>query len=315
MKLPLFETNKEIDPWKIKRDLDCTHAGLEAVKMLVLEYIIVDLKQIIEEGKAKGQISCLVGKPGTGKTTIIKSIAKSLELDLVKISLNNVCSVFSLVGFESTYVAADSGLIINGIINEAKHTNSVILFDEIDKLSCDTIQGNPASALLNVLDYELNSEFTDVFIGVPYDLSKFLFFCTANYEERIPPELKNRLKIINIPDLSSEDKQKIIKKKMAEINEELRVESHFLPDKKQIAFTDEAVAMIVRKCKEEDKQDEGMRLVVREAEGIIRRFLACKKLSLFTPEELEKIGGVGKSKSKKTQDYYFINEYLIEKYL
>ena len=178
---------------KIKKSLDNTHYALDDVKERILEYIAVKKRN----PKIKSPIICLIGPPGVGKTTLAMSIADSLNREFAKISVGGLNDVAELIGHRKTYVGANPGKIITSLI-KSKTSNPVILIDEVDKMVKD-VKGDPASALLDILDTNQNDSFQDNYIDEPFDLSKVFFILTANSEELIPEALKDRLEIIHLP--------------------------------------------------------------------------------------------------------------------
>lgn len=197
------EDNTDIN--HARQVLDNEHYGLEKVKSRILEYLAV-LKL---NNKISGQILCLVGAPGVGKTSIAKSVANALGRKFVKLTLGGVHDESEIRGHRKTYVGAMVGKIIYNI-KLAGSNNPVFLLDEIDKLTTD-IHGDPASALLEVLDPQQNYAFRDNFLEVPYDLSKVIFIATANYVDRIPAPLRDRMEIINVDSYIADEKVQIAK--------------------------------------------------------------------------------------------------------
>ena len=217
-----------------RKQLDKDHYGMKDVKERIIEMLAARALS----PDIKGQIICLAGPPGVGKTSVARSVAKAVNKNYVRISLGGVRDEAEIRGHRRTYIGAIPGRIINAVI-DAKSANPLILLDEIDKLGGD-FKGDPASALLEVLDGEQNSTFCDHFIELPFDLSKVLFITTANDKYSIPEPLRDRMEIIDLSSYTHEEKFNIAKKHL--IPKQLK--EHNI-DKKQLKINDKAIRLMI----------------------------------------------------------------------
>jgi ATP-dependent Lon protease len=255
--LPWSKTTQDnLDLDRAREILDEDHFDLEKVKERIIEHLAVSKLR----NDASGQILCFVGPPGVGKTSLGQSVARTLERKFTRISVGGVRDEAEIRGHRRTYIGAMPGTIIRAI-RDAESTNPVMLIDEIDKMGAD-FRGDPASAMLEVLDPEQNRTFRDHYLDLPYDLSKVLFICTANQVETIPAPLLDRMDVIQLSGYTDEEKFGIAKKYLLP----KQVEAHGL-DPKQVSFTDNALKLVAR----EYTREAGVRNLERRIADLCRK--------------------------------------------
>src|SRR5688572_10032760 len=251
------ESQDNLDLGQARKVLDEDHYDLDKVKERILEYLAVSK---LKEGDLSGPILCFVGPPGVGKTSLGQSIARTLGRKFVRISVGGVRDEAEIRGHRRTYIGAMPGTIIRAL-RDSETKNPVFLIDEIDKMGADW-RGDPASAMLEVLDPEQHSTFRDHYLDLPFDLSKVLFICTANQLETIPPPLLDRMDVIHLSGYTEEEKLGIAKKYLVP----KQVKAHGLK-RSQLTFTDKGLRTIVR----EYTREAGVRQLERQIAAVCRK--------------------------------------------
>ena len=290
--LPWNKTSgtEDIDIAKAETILNEDHYDLEKVKQRILDYLAV---KKLQPGM-KGPILCFVGPPGVGKTSLGKSIARAMGRKFVRVSLGGMHDEAEIRGHRRTYIGALPGQVIQNI-RRAETMDPVLMLDEVDKLGRD-FRGDPAAALMEVLDPEQNSTFRDHYLDVPFDLSKVIFIATANWMDPIPEPLRDRMEIIELPGYTEEEKIHIAKRFLIP----RQTTEHGLKLGDQIEFSDEALRAIIHSY----TREAGVRNLEREIANLIRkqaRRIAEGKLEkqIVTPEVVHATLGVPKYRLEK----------------
>jgi len=291
-------TDDDLDLSRAKKILDRDHYGMEKVKERILEYMAV----LQLRGNLKSPILCLYGPPGVGKTSLGKSIAEAMKRKYVRMSLGGLHDESEIRGHRRTYIGAMPGRIIKNI-QKAGSSNPVFILDEIDKVTQHTINGDPASALLEVLDPEQNNAFHDNYLDVDYDLSKVLFIATANDLNTIPRPLLDRMELIEVSGYITEEKIEIAKRHLIPKEKE----NTGLEEEKKLSFNKAAIEKVI----EQYTRESGVRQLEKQINKAFRKLAYQKALNQelpymkITPAELEDLLG----KPPFYRDIYQGNDY------
>ena len=293
LKVPWYQETKDVENiQKVEDVLNTDHYGLEKVKERIVEHLAV--KQMTQNLKAP--IICLAGPPGVGKTSFAKSIARALDRKFVKASLGGVKDEAEVRGHRRTYLGSMPGRIIQSM-KKAGVVNPVFLLDEIDKMSSD-YKGDPTSAMLEVLDPEQNSQFSDNYLEEPYDLSKVLFIATANDLGNIPAPLRDRLEIIELSSYTEQEKLMIAKNHLIK----KQLEMHGL-NSEQLIFEDDAVMTIIRHYTREAGVRDLERLIAKVCRKAVLVILKGKEKKIIITTELEQYLGKAPFEHTKKLDH------------
>ena len=264
----ISEDNYDID--KARKSLDEDHYGLEKVKERIIEHLSV----IKVKKDMTAPIICLVGPPGVGKTSLGKSIAKAMKREYIRVALGGVNDESEIRGHRRTYIGAMPGRILKSL-SKVRHSNPVFVLDEIDKIGGMTINGDPAAAMLEVLDPEQNTAFHDNYLDIDYDLSKVMFVATANSLSNVHPALIDRMEIIDISGYIEQEKMEIAKR-------------HLIPDnvkanglsKRQITFPDETISYLINNYTRESG--------VRRLDKVIAKLVRQRVVQVAAEKEYSK---------------------------
>ncbi|HHO56122.1 MAG TPA: endopeptidase La [Trueperaceae bacterium] len=288
--------NEHLDTKHTQKILDEDHFSLDEPKERILEFLAVrQLTKDIEDSNYKPPIMCMVGPPGVGKTSLAKSIARSLDRKFIRMSLGGVRDEAEIRGHRRTYIGSLPGRIIQGM-RTAQTVNPVFLLDEIDKMTSD-FRGDPSSALLEVLDPEQNNEFNDHYLEIPYDLSQVMFITTANSLNTIPRPLLDRMEIIRISGYTLEEKMAIAK--LYRIPQQLK--DHGMSDK--LVISDLALRKLITEYSREAGVRNLDRMIAKVARKAAKEYLdkSWSGLKTLEPEDISKLLGVAPYRDTKAE--------------
>ena len=288
--------NEHLDTKHTQKILDEDHFSLDEPKERILEFLAVrQLTKDIEDSNYKPPIMCMVGPPGVGKTSLAKSIARSLDRKFIRMSLGGVRDEAEIRGHRRTYIGSLPGRIIQGM-RTAQTVNPVFLLDEIDKMTSD-FRGDPSSALLEVLDPEQNNEFNDHYLEIPYDLSQVMFITTANSLNTIPRPLLDRMEVIRISGYTLEEKMAIAK--LYRIPQQLK--DHGMSDK--LVISDPALRKLITEYSREAGVRNLDRMIAKVARKAAKEYLdkSWSGLKTLEPEDISKLLGVAPYRDTKAE--------------
>ncbi len=286
--IPWMETAREnYDLARARRILDRDHYGIKKVKERVIEYLAVLSRRSAHQMQARAQVLCLVGPPGTGKTSICRSVAAALGRPYRRVALGGLHDEAEIRGHRRTYVGAMPGRIIQEII-KSKVSNPVFVLDEIDKVQANTFQGDPSSALLEVLDPEQNCHFHDNFLGLDYDLSRVLFIATANSLANIQPALLDRMEVIDFSGYVIEEKIEIATRHLLP-----RIMHENVIDRRRLKLSDETLRLVVN----DYTREAGVRQLEKQLSKLVRHRVVMaesgQKVSpQLSPSEVKEVLGL-----------------------